>query len=85
MAYIDLNPVRADIFNTPESSSYTSFRKWLESRFALQQAIDDQTETGCLFDFKTRETPWDRHSRAYHMAFLKIEAKPYITPVFMAG
>ena len=55
--YIDLNPVRADIFNTPESSSYTSFREWLESRFALHQAIDDQTEIGVLFDFKTPLKP----------------------------
>ena len=53
MAYVDLNPVRAGISDTPESSCYTSFRDRLESEFDLQQAIDDQTESGDLLDFMT--------------------------------
>jgi REP element-mobilizing transposase RayT len=57
MAYVDLNPVRADISDTPESSSYTSFRERLESEFDLQQAIDGQTESGDLLDFMTPLKP----------------------------
>ena len=57
MAYVDLNPVRAGISDTPESSSYTSFRERLESKFDLQQAIDEQTESGDLLDFMTPLKP----------------------------
>jgi len=57
MAYVDLNPVRAGISDTPESSSYTSFRERLESEFDLQQAIDGQTESGDLLDFMTPLKP----------------------------
>ena len=57
MTYVDLNPVRAGISDTPESSSYTSFRERLESEFDLQQAIDDQTESGDLLDFITPLKP----------------------------
>jgi len=57
MAYVDLNPVRAGDSDTPETSSYTSFRERLESEFDLQQAIDDQTGSGDLLDFKTPLKP----------------------------
>ena len=57
MAYVDLNPVRAGISDTPESSSYTSFRERLQSEFDLQQAIDDQAESGDLLDIMTPLKP----------------------------
>jgi hypothetical protein len=57
MAYVDLNPVRSGISDTPESSSHTSFRERLESEFDLQQAIDDQSESGDLLDFMTPLKP----------------------------
>jgi len=57
MAYVDLNPVRAGISDTPESSSYTSFRERVESEFDLQQAIDNQAKGGDLLDFKTPLKP----------------------------
>jgi len=57
MAYVDLNPVRAGIADTPEASGYTSFRERIESEFDLQQAIDNQAEGGDLFDFKTPLKP----------------------------
>jgi len=52
MAYVDLNPVRAGISDTPEQSDYTSIQERLQPRFDLDQAIDDQTECGDLFVFK---------------------------------
>ncbi|NCF36997.1 MAG: transposase [Gammaproteobacteria bacterium] len=53
MAYVDLNPVRAGIADTPETSSHTSIRERLQPEFVLQQAVDDQTECGDLLDFKS--------------------------------
>ncbi len=57
MAYVDLNPVRAKIADTPEQSEYTSIRERLRSEFNLQHAIDDQTECGDLLDFTSPLKP----------------------------
>ena len=57
MVYIDLNPVRAGIADTPETSSNTSIRERLQPEFDLQQAIDDQTQCGDLLNFKTALKP----------------------------
>ena len=57
MAYVDLNPVRAGIADRPEASSHTSIQERLRSEFDLQQAINDQTQCGDLFDFKTSLKP----------------------------
>ena len=53
MAYVDLNPVRAEMADTPEESEYTSIRERLRPQFELQQAIDEQTECGDLLDFNS--------------------------------
>jgi hypothetical protein len=57
MAYVDLNPVRAGMAETPEHSSYTSIRERLHPEFDLKQAIGTQTECGDLIDFKTPLKP----------------------------
>ena len=57
MAYVDLNPVRAGIADTPETSSHTSIRERLHPEFNLEQAINDQTQCGDLLDFKTALKP----------------------------
>jgi REP element-mobilizing transposase RayT len=57
MAYVDLNPVRAGMADTPERSSHTSIRERLKPEFDLQHAIDDQTECGDLLDFRTPLKP----------------------------
>jgi len=57
MAYVDLNPVRAGIADTPEQSEYTSIRERLQAEFQIQQAIDDQTECGDLLDFQSPLKP----------------------------
>jgi REP element-mobilizing transposase RayT len=57
MAYVDLNPVRAGIAETPEQSEYTSIQERLQPRFDLLQAIDDQTENGDLLDFSAPLKP----------------------------
>jgi len=57
MAYVDLNPVRAKLADTPEQSEYTSIRERLKPEFNLQQAIGDQTECGDLLDFTSPLKP----------------------------
>ena len=51
MAYVDLNPVRAGMADTPEHSDHTSIRERLQPVFDLRQAIEDQTDSGDLLDF----------------------------------
>ncbi len=57
MAYVDLNPVRAGMADTPEASSHTSIRDRLHPEFNFLQAIDDQIQCGDLLDFKTALKP----------------------------
>ncbi len=51
MAYVDLNPVRAAMAETPEGSDYTSIQERITSHFDLQQAIRSQTDSGDLLAF----------------------------------
>ncbi len=53
MAYVDLNPVRAGIETSPETSSYTSIQERIQPLFQLDQAINAQQACGDLLDFKT--------------------------------
>ncbi|MCP4768103.1 MAG: transposase [Gammaproteobacteria bacterium] len=57
MAYVDLNPVRAGMADTPERSTHTSIRERLKPEFDLQHAIDDQTECGDLLEFRAPLKP----------------------------
>jgi len=57
MTYVDLNPVRAGIAETPEASEYTSIRERLTLEFDMGEAIADQRKGGDLFDFKTPIKP----------------------------
>jgi hypothetical protein len=42
MAYVDLNPVRADMCNTPEASDHTSIKERVAPGFDLKKATDDE-------------------------------------------
>ena len=51
LAYVDLNPIRAGMADTPESSDYTSIQERIKPQFNLARAIKEQTDQEVLFDF----------------------------------
>src|SRR5690554_5023069 len=51
MAYVDLNPVRAAMADTPKQSNYTSIKERITPRFSLTEAIQAQTEQQFLRQF----------------------------------
>ncbi len=57
MAYVDLNPVRAGMATSPETSRYTSIQERTNPSFDINQAINDQRQCGDLMDFKTPIKP----------------------------
>ncbi len=57
MAYVDLNPVRARMANSPQTSAYTSIQERLQPKFHLSKAIKGQSQCGDLLGFKTPLKP----------------------------
>ena len=57
MAYVDLNPVRADMADTPEESDYTSIKERLKPQFDITSAIASQKELLALRHFHSTIKP----------------------------
>jgi hypothetical protein len=54
---VDLNPIRAGIATSSETSSHTSIQERLSPVFDLKQAIQSQIQCGDLLDFKSPLKP----------------------------
>ncbi len=55
MVYVDLNPVRAGIAQTPEASEHTSIKERIKPRFDLSEAIKSFVAHGGFSDYLQRD------------------------------
>ncbi|ARU58126.1 transposase [Oleiphilus messinensis] len=57
MAYVDLNPVRANMADTPEEADHTSLKERARPAFDPAKAIQNQISEGALFSFNLSIKP----------------------------
>ena len=88
MVYVDLNPVRADIAETPETSDYTSIKERIHVEFDLQAAIENQAACGDILDFRTPLKPllhFDKHTSAKRQTGIPFSYEEYLALVDWTG
>ncbi|HKJ53036.1 MAG TPA: transposase [Gammaproteobacteria bacterium] len=88
MAYVDLNPLRADMAETPETSDYTSIKERIHAEFDLEAAIEDQIACGDILDFQSPLKPllhFDGNTSARRQTGIPFGFKDYLALVDWTG
>jgi len=88
MAYVDLNPVRAGLAKTPESSQHTSIRERITPSFNLTKAVSEQKELDALNAFHSALKPllaFDGAARNNHQSGIMFAFEDYLQLIDVTG